>query len=68
MITRQFVTIDQLPTHTLAAIARGTRRDAYITPERAQRELDERVQLVGMPYPVKCSADELTRASVEVSR
>ena len=26
------------------------------------------VQLVGMPYPVKCSVDELTRASVEVSR
>ena len=42
MITRQFVTIDQLPTHTLAAIARGARRDAYVSPQRAERELAER--------------------------
>ena len=42
MYTRQFIAIDQLSTHTLAAIARGTRRDAYVTPERAQRELNER--------------------------
>lgn len=42
MITRQLVTVDQLPTHTLIAIARVVRYDAYITPQRAQRELAER--------------------------
>ena len=42
MITRQFVTIDQIPEYVLAAIARGTRHDAYVTPQRAARELTER--------------------------
>ena len=39
-----------------------------ITTSQPYRNGSIGVQLVGMPYPVKCSADELTRVSVEVTR
>lgn len=39
-----------------------------ITTSQPYRNGSIGVQLVGMPYPVKCSVNELTRASVEVSR